>query len=250
MKIDVSIVIVHWNNTSLLKKLLTRLGKHNNLEITVVDNNSDEVPTWIKRPFSHVRLIQNSANLGYSKACNIGATGAKGEWLLFLNDDLEISLTQIEKMIAYLDEHSLSVGSPIPETNDYQKPLPSSLSLLAEFTPLKHFIVLSDFKDRTLFGGCILIKKTVFEKIGKWSEDFFIWFEDSDLTKRLIDKGYHIGWIPIKIKHIGGESFSKLSNEEQKILFFAGMNTYAKRNFTWTGRGVVKILRLRYLKRF
>ena len=104
MKILASLVIVHWNNGALLKNLLTKLGTHPELEVIVVDNNSDERPTWIKKTFPYVNLIQNKSNLGYAKACNRGATGAKGEWLLFLNDDLEITHIQIKEMITRAGE--------------------------------------------------------------------------------------------------------------------------------------------------
>lgn len=249
MKILASLVIVHWNNGALLKNLLTKLGTHPELEVIVVDNNSDEKPTWINKSFPHVRLIQNTSNLGYATACNRGATGAQGEWLIFLNDDLEITHAKIKEMITFLSNNSLSVGSPLPESDAYRKPVPSALSLLAEFTPLKHVISLEKFTDKTLFGGCVLIKRNVFDMVGGWSEDFFVWFEDSDLTVRLSKAGYIIGWIPVHINHKGGASFARLTDETKKMYFFTSMDMFAKKHLSFVGRFVVKMLKLRYVKK-
>ena len=78
----------------------------------------------------------------------------------------------------------LDAASPNPGSTNYQKPLPSLLSLLVEFTPLNRLYNFKNFITlRTLFGGCLLIKRLVLKKLGGWDEKFFLWFEDSDLTK-------------------------------------------------------------------
>lgn len=245
MKPLVSVVIIHWNTPKSLKKLLTSLKLDKELQITVVDNNSDKSVSWITKDFSQANLIQNKKNLGFAAACNQGSHDSKGEWLVFLNPDVLISNKEIFNLIGQAKEKKLDAFSLITQ-EDYRKPLPSGLSLLTEFTPLKYVLPLSLFPKKTLVGGLLFIKKTVLEKVGGWDERFFLWFEDSDLTKRLYDKDYQVGWIKSDIKHVGGESFQLLNEKKKRIIFFSSMEIYAKKNLFWLEKAIVKMLKFRF----
>jgi len=247
MKQLISIVIVHWNTPELLEKLLDLLKKSRDLQIIVVDNNSDRSLIWLKTNFPDVLLIKNKKNFGYAYACNQGAKKSKGDWLLFLNPDVEIAPQQIQTMKDFVEKNKLDAASPQPGSDAYRKPLPTVWSLLVEFTPLNRIISLNTFRAKTLFGGCLLIRSDIFKKINGWDEDFFLWFEDCDLTYRLIQKNYSIGWIPVKIKHIGGASFAQLNDKYKRQLFFNSMSTFAKKHFSPLGKLVVLGLKTRYI---
>ncbi len=246
MKPLCSIIIVHWNNHKLLKNELKLIGRSKNLEVIVVDNASDKKPDWVKKEFPDVKILLNSKNEGYARACNRGAKKSRGEWLLFLNDDLEILSGQVKSIISYANENHLDAASPESSAPGYKKPLPTTFSLLAEFTPLKYLIPLNRFKSTTLFGGCLLIKRNAFLKLGGWEENFFFWFDDADLTYRLVENGFKIGWIPLKVKHIGGHSLKRYSDKEQKKLYFSSMRLYAKKHFSFFGRFIVWLITNRY----
>ncbi len=242
----VSAIIVHWNNPSLLKRGLSKLGHPNSLQIIVIDNASKDRPLWINKTFPQIVLVQNKENLGYAKACNQGAQKARGEWLLFLNDDVEIRSKEILKMVRYCQDYNLDAASAHSSTKGYEKSLPTILSLLAEFTPFGKFINPPESSTRTLFGGCLLIKKSVFEKVNGWDEDFYFWFEDADLTSRLIQNQFKIGWIPLNVKHLGGASARQFTQTQQRKLFFNSMSVYAKKHFSLLGRIIVTLLKFRY----
>jgi GT2 family glycosyltransferase len=129
-----------------------------------------------------------------------------------------------------------------PRSNRYNKPLPSPFSLLAEFSPLRRFVSLHRFVHRTLFGGGLLISRNVLEKLGGWDSRFFLWFEDSDLTMRLITSNFRIGWVDVPYTHKGGISFELLSEKKRKKIFFESMEHFAGKHFSHTGRWVVKFL--------
>ena len=247
MKLKVSVVVVHWNTPDLLRKLLKSLEAKNNLQISVIDNHSDKSVEWLKKEFPEINLIQNKKNVGYAKACNQGARRSNGKWLVFLNPDVLITAREIQTMIETAEKQQLDAFSPNPFDPVYKKPLPSGFSLLVEFTPLKYLIPLSIFSKRTLTGGLLFIRKEVFKKLGGWDERFFLWFEDSDLSKRLYDAEYRVGWIPARVEHVGGVSLRKLSQKEQRKLFFSSMGTYADKYFRLWGRIVVKIIQSRFL---
>ncbi len=86
----ISIIIPHWNGIDVLSECLESLANSNyeNKEIIVVDNaSSDGSQNWIRENHPNVILIENDDNYGYAGGCNRGVPHAKGEWLLFLNND-------------------------------------------------------------------------------------------------------------------------------------------------------------------
>lgn len=239
MLTKISVIIVHWNTPEQFQVQSSKFEVRKNIEVIVVDNDSDKK---LEIRNKNLRLIQNKTNLGFAAACNQGAKIAKGEWLLFLNPDTQISTTELFKFVKYAEENILDAASPEQKGDSYYKPLPTWLSLAVEFSPLGRLIPLSSFKKHTLFGGCLLIKSSVLKKLGGWDEDFFLWFEDSDLTKRLYDNGYKVGWIPVQYSHEGGSSFKKLDEPYKKRVFFKSMNLYSRKHFGTFGKLIVKVL--------
>lgn len=244
MRIKLSIIIVHWNTPHALSKQLELIGSHPSTEIMVVDNNSKSKPRLTS--FPHITYIQSDTNRGYASGCNLGATHAKGEWLLFLNPDTHMTFAIIEQLIEYASSHKLDACSPLPESEDYRKPLPSLFSLLHEFTPLNRIMRSIPARHHTLFGGGLLIKKSVLKSIGGWDERFFLWFEDSDITQRLLDKKYAIGWANITFSHAGGTSFLSLDTTSKRSLFFSSMRIYAHKHFGLLSKTVINMLASRY----
>ena len=247
--VNVSLVVIHWNTPESLKKQLTLLAQHDKaIEILVIDNFSEKDVRKKLSSFSSVadRIVLNSENVGFAAAANIGAKLAKGEWVLFLNPDVLMSEEAVLEFVDRVEAAGLDAASPITDNPNYNKPLPTPWSLTAEFSPLHRIIPQKIFKTTSLIGGCLLIKKTVLEAVGGWDEDFFLWFEDSDLTKRLIDDGYQVGRVEASMNHAGGESFQKLSEEKRRELFFQSMKTYAQKHFSRVGKSVVELLSMRF----
>lgn len=225
-------------------ELVAVLNQGTQLEVIVVNNDQDR---GVGREMGKlgVECIENARNMGFAFACNQVALRARGEWVLFLNPDVEISPDQIDQLREYAVEQKLVAVSPSP-ADGYAKPLPSIYSLLAEFTPLKFLDALVDKSTVTLVGGCLLIKKEVLVKLGGWDERFFLWFEDSDLTRRLSDLGYGFGRAPITIVHQGGGSLKKLSKQLQRDLFFNSLEIYAKKHFWQFSQLIANQIKYRY----
>lgn len=227
-----TVVIVHWNTPDALQKCLDGLLQNSQLPIIIVDNNSTSRPdTKTLGKIHQITYIQNETNRGYASACNHGVLHASTPWVLFLNPDTHIGLDSLEALLTEADGRGLDACSPSADEDSYMKPLTTSLSLLAEFTPLKHIIPLSLFKLKTLFGGGLLIKTQVLKDLGGWDERFFLWFEDSDLTRRLHDRGHSYGWVSVPLTHAGGSSFKKLSDSDRRKMFFHAMRIYARKHF-------------------
>ena len=238
----ISVIIVHWNTPHELKVQGSKFKFQNDLEVIVIDNASEKSIKNLKLGTKNFNLIKNKENLGFTKACNQGAKMAKGEWLLFLNPDTHITSENILKFVSKAEEQNLDAASLQPLEDNYLKPLPTPLSLLVEFSPIRRLVPLSIFRQKTLFGGGLLIKKSVLENLNGWDEKFFLWFEDSDLTKRLLVNGYKIGWVDVPYAHAGGTSFKKLSDQRKKDIFFTSMNFYSNKHFGFFGQLVVRFI--------
>lgn len=242
----ISVVIVNWNTSAVLKKQLGGLKTSGEMEIIVVDNKSSDFTGSLLKDFPQIKFLINKENFGYARACNQGARKSRGKWLVFLNPDVSITAKEIQNLIEIANRKQLDAFSPETEDQSYKKPLPSGLSLLAEFTPLKYIIPLMIFPKKTLTGGALFIKKEVFKKLGGWDERFFLWFEDSDLSKRLYDGGFSVGWIKSDIEHVGGESFRQLDENKKRKIFFSSMDVYAQKNLSLWGKVIVKFLLFRF----
>lgn len=236
-----SIIIIHWNTPQALEKQLNNLGLNKDIEIIVVDNNSTHKLDKIKEKFIYVKFVENTINHGYAFACNQGAVSGIGEWLLFLNPDVSIIGDQTIDLLKKTQENQLDASSPNIKQVGYQKPLASFKSLLLEFSPLGKILPNSS-KEKTLFGGCLLIKKAVFNQIGGWDERFFLWFEDCDLTKKLYDNNFKVGWVESNIKHEGALSFQKLTSNTKRQIFFHSLRVYTRKYFNPLQQLVIRLI--------
>lgn len=245
-----TIIIVHWNTPDLLRKQLAKLSLEKDIQIIVVDNHSQKSLSWLKIQSPSVTLIENEINRGYAFACNQGAAIAEDEWLLFLNPDVEIDPGQVFQLIDLARSNDLLAASPVPSSEDYHKSIPSPLSLLAEFSLLGKILPKKTFsRHKTLTGGCLLIKNKVLKELGGWDERFFLWFEDSDLTLRLIQNNYRIGYVDVKVKHSGGATFRHLDEQLKKDIFFNSMIVFAKKHFSHVGQFIAQVIKKYYSQR-
>ncbi len=229
-----TIGIIHFNNPQLLEQQLNALACTGSHEVIVVDNASSNSLASLQKQFPHVHFILNTLNRGFAGAANQILSTARGKWILFLNPDAHLRREKVEELIEYAQTHDLDACSPHHLSANYRKPLASFWSLVVEFSPLARIIPLSMFPQPTLVGGCLLIKKQVLREIGGWDERFFLWFEDTDLTKKLLLQKYCIGICStITIDHEGAADLQKLPIAQARSLFFTSLYAYAEKYFAW-----------------
>ena len=106
MQITVSIIIPHLKGKKNLSECIQSIDKKISYEIIVVDNNSlDDGINYIRKEFPEVNIIKSKYNRGYAGGCNLGAKYAKGEYLLFLNDDTILTKDSIEVLLNVFNEN-------------------------------------------------------------------------------------------------------------------------------------------------
>ncbi|MEE9440218.1 MAG: glycosyltransferase family 2 protein [Saprospiraceae bacterium] len=266
----ISIVIVNYNVRHFIKRCIESIYKSKTLDllidIHVVDNASiDGSVDMIKSEFPKVRLISNTENVGFSTANNQAIKLCKSKYILILNPDTVVQEDTLQICYEYMDNHlkvgALGVkmidgsGAFLPES---KRSLPtiwnsiSKLSGLSNIFPnsslfngyaLGHLDKDKQHKIEVLCGAFMFVRQSIIEKVGMFDERFFMYAEDIDWSKRIIEKGHEVHYIPeTTIIHFKGESTKKASLGYVKT-FYSAMALYVEKHYTGiTGKWFAKIL--------
>jgi GT2 family glycosyltransferase len=230
-----SIVILCWNDLKVIADCLASIysGTHaTDFEVLVSDNGStDGSLEFIRKEYPQVRLIENGRNLRFAKGNNVAIRASQGEYVLILNPDTIIHDGTLDKLTVFADSHpeAGAFGCKILNSDgsiqECVRPLPTvrsewiaalGLGGLAHLSEWFHPGVYVDWKgdtERTVgwLAGCfILIRGDLLKRLGGFDEQFFYYFEDTDLCWRIWDSGNPILYTPsVAITHLGGQSTNR-----------------------------------------
>jgi hypothetical protein len=194
-------------------------------EIILVDNAStDESLEFVIAQYPEVRTVCNNANDGFAKGNNIGYQYAKGEYILLLNNDTEVEPDLISNLLDAFNERP-EVGAAQAKLillNDPDR-LDSCGSYFTSTSMLYHFGYGKDAslelysRPRQMFsnqGSCLMLRRAVIDKVGLFDEDFWCYYEETDLCHRIWLAGWECWYWPAAIcKHAqGGTALSIDSN--------------------------------------
>jgi GT2 family glycosyltransferase/lipopolysaccharide/colanic/teichoic acid biosynthesis glycosyltransferase len=217
---DVSIVVVSYNSRRHLDTLLPSLyGAERDVtyEVIVVDNDStDGTPSHVAETFPQVRLIENAANLGYSRAVNQGIEAARGTYVLILNPDIEVHEGSLERLCAFMEEHpdaGIAGSKLLNEDGTVQHScrrfytmwtLLLRRTILGKVFPrsreISRFLML-DFDHAEprdvdwIIGACMMVRREALADIGLMDERFFLYFEDVDWCYRAWRAGWKVCYV-------------------------------------------------------
>jgi GT2 family glycosyltransferase len=199
----ISVIILNWNGLDYLKKTIPPLREFDypNYEIIVVDNGSTDNSVNFLKKFKNIKVIRNETNIGYSKGKNIGIKKAKGEYILFLDNDILIKDRNILKkllrvyfkksniaflQITLLDKnrnktHNYGVYYTIYGSHKHKKE-----PTINEIINYKKDLV--EIASPT--GGFFFIKKSIWNNIGGFDESQNFHIDDVDVGPRAIIFGY------------------------------------------------------------
>lgn len=232
---DLSVICVNWNSVDCLRECIASVYENTSTiayEIIVVDNASPlggvEV---LEQEFPAIRLIKSARNLGFAGANNVGYRASSGEHVLFLNPDTKLIGPSINILLRHMKglPDAGIVGCKLlnsdlsVQLSSIQKfPTILNQALDAEYLRLRwpHCPLWSIgplFSDEVkvlkvdiIPGACMLLRRDAFEKVGMFSEDYFMYAEDLDLNHKLRNAGfvnYYVG--ETAIIHHGGRSSSR-----------------------------------------
>ncbi|MEM9775948.1 MAG: glycosyltransferase family 2 protein [Chloroflexota bacterium] len=249
--IDLSIVIVSWNVSQLLKDCLHSIFQARsdlNLQVIVVDSGSaDDSCQMVRTAFPQVELFDMQENVGFPKGNNIGIRAAVGRNILLLNPDTVVTDSALQTMIAFLAENP-TVGLvgpmlrfPNGDIQSSRRRLPTVQTGLFESTWLERFApkslleayYMSDKPNDQIceadwvMGAAMLATRQAVEQVGGMDEGYFMYSEELDWCKRIKTAGFKIFWLADAeiIHHQGASSdqastFRHINFNQAKLRYF------------------------------
>ena len=223
---QLSIVIPVFNKFNFTKSCLNDLSKlPNDHEIIVIDNaSSDETESQLKDS-SEIKYIRNQENLGFAKACNLGYAASTSNNVLFLNNDIRVK-----------ENHSNWTQELIKHCPEYLVG-PTMGQLAYNFSFVKEA---NQYLDGLSYmsGWCLASSKDIWKKLDVsnneiFSEEFFCYFEDTDLSFRARELQIPFKVVDIPVVHFGKISSRQLNTQQlytsAKEIFFKKWSTRLKK---------------------
>lgn len=245
--IKLSIIIVNYNVPYFLEQCLISVQaacKNISTEIIVVDNHSsDESCTMIHQKFPSIKLIENKDNIGFSKANNQGVAVAEGKYVLILNPDTVIAEDTIEKVLYFADQQENpgaigvrfidGTGNFLPEC---KRNIPTieiaSRKLMGDSKKYYANQIKEEdvSKVEVITGAFMLLKRAIYNSVGGFDEDYFMFGEDIDLSYKLLNKGFQNYYYGAStIIHYKGESTVK--DKSYLKNFYGAMEIFYGKHF-------------------
>jgi len=208
-----SIIIVHHDAPEYLMACLRSVEKAGaglSLETIVVDNASRNVDSLVKE-HPGVAWIRNQANVGLGSAINKGASQSRGEILIFLNPDAELLPDSLRKLHDYFSERAAERLGPVGgkllfsdgKAQPSCGPFPCLLGMLWRYllppTQRKYYLRLPErgaCPVDWVTGAFLAVRRSVFDELGGFDRNFFLYYEDVDLCIRARYKGYPARFLP------------------------------------------------------
>ena len=230
--LDVSIIIVSWNNHAVLANCLRSLENAKNkatFDVWVVDNaSSDGTASLVQSQFPSVNLIANKKNLGFAGANNQAVPQSNGKYILLLNPDTEMHAESIEVMLDEINKDSkIGVLGPrilnpdgTPQRSCWRGYPGLGMAISDAFylwkfpwLPLTRNVEYRPdelIKTRDvdhLLGAGLLIRRQTWDEIGPLDENFFLFLEETDWCLRAKQAGWRVVFTPnATITHFGQHS--------------------------------------------
>lgn len=205
----VSIITVNYNQADVSCALLESLNKitYPNIEVIVIDNASpDDDPSSIKEKYPNVVFIQNPINYGFAAGNNFGLMRARGDYVLLLNNDIEVDAGFLEPLVNKL-QNNPEIGAVSPKIKFYYQP---DTLQYAGYTPFNIVTMRntaigywqkdtgqfnSDRKTAYAHGAAMLVPMKVVKEVGLMSYIFFLYYEEADWCARIKAAGYEIWYV-------------------------------------------------------
>jgi len=235
----VTILIPNYNGKKWLTQCLTTVEKstYPNKEILVVNNGStDDSAEFLKKNYPDVRVIEIKRNRGYAGANNFGIKYAKGKYVLFLNNDTQVTQNFLEPLVNKI-ESDKSIGAVQPQIRHMvNRNLIDSIGSFFTFTGfLYHYGYFQPHKNKkyqkelsaySVKGACFLMRKKDYIDLGGIDESFVTYVEESDLCHRILLSGKRIIYVPQSVVYHFGGGDMYIMTKSEVIIFRSFRNRF------------------------
>jgi GT2 family glycosyltransferase len=237
----ISVVILNYNGAKWIERCLLSLREQtifSQIEVIVADNlssdGSDLLSEKILRGWPNGRFVQNGANLGFCEGNNRGTKPATGRYLFFLNNDTWLEPDCLEVLLRETEKAKADAATPLVmnfDDDSFQTLGASGFDIFGlASSRLEH----TDTREVLMPEGCsFLIRRTLFETLGEFDAEFFMFGDELDLGWRLWIAGGRAVAIPASRMHHrgaphanprGGDTVVEMRTNETKR-FYANRNS-------------------------
>lgn len=265
--LDLSIIIINYKTLPITRACLESIVNSDDTlikEIIVIDNASNDTSvSELKKAFPNIVVIANNENVGFGVANNQGANKARGKFLLFLNSDTQLHKDTLRLLVDAIKRDNATVATCQLRNRDDSiqpqggaLPTPSSLFLWASgiddlplvnsfFTSYQHRNIDFFMRDQDMgwIGGtALVIKRELFQSMGGFDPNIFMYGEDVELCMRLKKAGESIKYYANpSLTHLGQASSSSKTSLMGE---FVGLQYVISKHYSGIKKAVlVRIIR-------
>jgi len=226
----ISAIVVNFNAGSWLRECVDSLLKCPLVaDIIVVDNASVDNSLDAVKHLPRLRIIQNTTNIGFAAACNIGLNQTHADYVLFLNPDCSFASGTLAQILDCMrNEESIGMAGGILINTDGSEQAGARRAVPTPWRSFVRAFGLARFSDRwprlffdyhlhkqplpdytieveAISGACMMVRRVAMQEVGEWDEGYFLHCEDLDWCMRFRQKGWKIAFVPsAKINHALG----------------------------------------------
>lgn len=260
------IVIVNWNAGKQLAECVSSIVENGGgmvSGIVVVDNGSTDGSEAAVEGVPLVDLVCTGQNLGFGRACNLGAQRGTAEYLLFLNPDSRVLPDTLQTSVGFMRSGAAKgVGicgvQLIDDNNRVSRScsrFPTARTVLARATGLDRAILrwgsrMSEWDHSEcrrvdqVIGAYFLMRRDLFEAHGGFDERFFVYYEEVDLARRCADAGWASWYLATTQAYHKGGGTSHQVKAHRLFYSLRSRLQYAQKHFSWAGLVAVWIATL------
>ncbi len=212
----------------MLETLRSTVALENHELILVDDASTDGTASYFNSLPDTVTVIRNDVNEGFSVSNNLAAKRARGRYLLFLNNDLQLTPGWLEPMLQLAESQS-QAGAVGNIQRNIKTGLVDHAGIFFDLEGMpthawknRKRLPPGDWSERNaITAACLLIKRTVFESMNGFDEDYRNGMEDVDLCVRLKKKGFqlYVSHKSVILHHISSSPSRHLLNAQNTALF-------------------------------
>lgn len=255
----VSVAIVNYNNKEEIRRCIASIRATRGdiaADVHVFDNASrDGSADMIRSEFPDVDLIANDANIGLTRALNRILRSASGEYVLLLDSDTELKEGSLRGLVEFLDGNP-AAGAAGPRIFNEDGTIQESarrfpnilsglfgrramLSRLFPGNPITRKFMMAELWESEdpypvdyVSAACMIVRRGILDRIGLLDEQFFVYWCDVDLCRRVNDQGYRVWCVPrSRIIHYERYQAHRKKNWRMIVDFHRGAyNYYRKHN--------------------
>jgi hypothetical protein len=214
----ITAIFVTYNSENEIGSALAAMRESHeagDLECLVVDNASrDGTLSLIQRDHPWVSVVASPINLGYGRALNLGVQRVETPYVLFVNPDAILPRDAVGALLEFMEAHPKAgmVAPAIikgPEMLQHAGGIPTPIGIVAQAAGLqadrrRYRVIVPGseaFPADWLSGAILLVRRELFQELGGFDPRFFLYFEETDLCRRVVQRGYQLWAVGKAVAH-------------------------------------------------